>query len=117
MTGRNQSNYMINKTLRMEMNISEKLQSCRNCTNRKFDKTTDLVCGLTGNKPTFDAECPEYVADEAEIARHKDRQKRIEESERAETIEQCFLYGPLSVALAAAFSTLLKKFQDLLRRA
>lgn len=64
----------------METNISEKLQFCRNCKNRKFDKATGLVCGLTGSKPTFDAECSDYVADEAEI--EIDREREIELNSR-----------------------------------
>lgn len=64
----------------METNISEKLQLCRNCKNRKFDKTTGLVCGLTGSKPTFDAECLDYVADEATI--EIDREREIELNSR-----------------------------------
>lgn len=64
----------------MKNNTTDKLQFCRNCKNKKFDKATGIVCGLTGSKPTFDAECLDYVADEAEI--EIDREREIELNSR-----------------------------------
>lgn len=70
----------MNTTTHMKNNTTDKLQLCRNCKNRKFDKATGIVCGLTGSKPTFDAECLDYVADEAAI--EIDREREIELNSR-----------------------------------
>ncbi len=61
----------------METNISEKLHICRNCKNRKFDQATGVVCGLTGSKPAFEENCPDYVADEAAIEIGREREKEL----------------------------------------
>ena len=61
----------------METSISENLQLCRNCKNRKFDRATGVVCGLTGSKPTFEGNCPDYVADEAAIEIGREREKEL----------------------------------------
>lgn len=41
-----------------------KLDTCKKCTNRKFDRNKGLVCGLTDNKPDFELECAHFIRDE-----------------------------------------------------
>jgi uncharacterized RDD family membrane protein YckC len=39
------------------------LNFCRKCTNRKFDTSQGIVCGLTNQKPYFESECDGYIED------------------------------------------------------
>jgi uncharacterized RDD family membrane protein YckC len=36
---------------------------CRRCTNRKFDASLGLICGLTNKKPYFELECDGFTDD------------------------------------------------------
>ncbi|MCK4662317.1 MAG: DUF4328 domain-containing protein [Bacteroidales bacterium] len=42
-----------------------KIETCKKCTNRKFDRNKGIVCGLTGAKPTFEATCLDFKIDES----------------------------------------------------
>ena len=44
--------------------LSKKLELCKVCKNRKFDPSCGIVCGLTNEKPNFEDECADHVADE-----------------------------------------------------
>lgn len=41
-----------------------KIDICKNCKNKAFDRNIGIVCGLTNAKPTFDTTCPNYDGDE-----------------------------------------------------
>ncbi len=45
------------------MHISERLQYCKKCTNRKFDNVNGLVCSITSQKPIFEEECSTFSED------------------------------------------------------
>lgn len=60
------------------MTLSERLNYCKICTNRKTDVSTGIVCGLTNEKPTFEDECADFKADEDQIQYYKERQKATE---------------------------------------
>ncbi len=45
------------------------LINCKTCLNRNFDFKTGLSCKLTGGKPDFNTNCPNYSKDESAIAR------------------------------------------------
>lgn len=53
------------------MNLSEKIKICSTCQHRKRDLRRGIVCGLTDQKPDFDAACESYCADDAAVARAK----------------------------------------------
>ncbi|GAB3341138.1 hypothetical protein GCM10027429_29130 [Marivirga atlantica] len=46
------------------MTREERLQFCKKCTNRKMDMQQGLICSLTGEKATFEGECPDFNLDE-----------------------------------------------------
>jgi hypothetical protein len=46
---------------------SERINICSTCLNRKFNRDTGLVCGLTLAKPNFENTCSDYQADEEYI--------------------------------------------------
>lgn len=47
------------------MTREEQLFFCNTCLNRKMDMRQGLVCSLTGEKATFQNECPDYKRDTA----------------------------------------------------
>ena len=47
------------------MTREQQLQFCKKCENRKMDVQQGLLCGLTGEKATFEQECPDFVRDES----------------------------------------------------
>ncbi|NME71278.1 hypothetical protein HHU12_25155 [Flammeovirga aprica JL-4] len=46
------------------MTRNEQLVFCKKCTNRKMNPKVGLICSLTGEKATFNGECPDYNLDE-----------------------------------------------------
>ena len=52
------------------MEREKQLRFCKVCKNQKFDIAQGIVCGLTGQKATFDLECDRYEED----ARLKEQQ-------------------------------------------
>ena len=62
------------------MNAEERLNLCKVCKNRKFTLQKGIVCGLTGEKPTFEESCDAYIEDSVE----KEKLKRLEEEQAQE---------------------------------
>ncbi len=48
--------------------LEDRLVLCKTCTNRK-PTTAGMVCGLTSERPTFEAYCVDYIADEKRLKR------------------------------------------------
>ena len=46
------------------MTREEQLVFCKKCLNRKMDMKQGLICNLTGEKATFQNECPDFKRDE-----------------------------------------------------
>lgn len=49
------------------MERSEHLKICKRCTNRSFDASKGIVCGLTNGIAVFERSCPDYIPDEKAI--------------------------------------------------
>ena len=47
------------------MTREERLQFCKKCLNRKMDFQQGILCSLTGEKATFEGECPDFKVDAA----------------------------------------------------
>lgn len=45
------------------MTREEQIQFCRKCMNKKMDMKQGLICLLTGQKATFETECPDFKLD------------------------------------------------------
>ncbi len=43
------------------MTLEERLLICKTCENRKVDYEKGVVCELTGDPPTFEQNCPDYI--------------------------------------------------------
>lgn len=61
------------------MELKDKIKICMTCQNCKRD-SRGVVCGLTDEKPTFDLQCPNYLADDDAVK----QQKSQEEADAAE---------------------------------
>ena len=61
------------------MELKDKIKICMTCQNCKRD-SRGVVCGLTDEKPTFDFQCPNYLADDDAVK----QQKSQEEADAAE---------------------------------
>ena len=93
------------------MTLEEQLKSCQVCTKRKFNPETGIVCGLTGGKPSFDDNCPDFDEDKEAV---EDVAKRKAEAEKPAEISGLFaffLYFSIPVGIIAtviSFVTTLK---------
>ncbi|KAB1064803.1 hypothetical protein [Salibacter halophilus] len=50
----------------MSLTREQYVQICRRCTNRDFNKSEGIICGLTDSPPNFKNECPSFKLDEDE---------------------------------------------------
>jgi len=60
------------------------VQQCKVCTNRKFNPSIGLICGLTMEKPTFTDRCDEGIYDEKEALRLAKLAEDLEDEEVSE---------------------------------
>lgn len=60
------------------MTNSERCDICKMCTKRSFTPEQGIVCSLTGAKPTFEGECPEYSVDESQVELAKVMEQNVE---------------------------------------
>ncbi len=61
----------------------DKINICKTCTNKKFDRDRGIVCGLTDQKPTFENSCSDYNANEAALFQEKNKAPIKPNSQRA----------------------------------
>ncbi|WP_046755067.1 hypothetical protein [Kordia jejudonensis] len=54
--------------------MSYQLEFCKKCVNKSFSSSQGIVCGLTNEKPTFTNTCPDFVKDDKEEKRIKERE-------------------------------------------
>ena len=60
------------------MNRKAQIEICKNCTHCKRDINRGIVCGLTNEYATFEAECPKFDASDSYIAKLRARNTRKE---------------------------------------
>lgn len=97
------------------MTNSERCAICKMCTKRSFTPEQGIVCSLTGAKPTFEDECPEYAVDESQVQLAKVMQQNVEGSvdERINGWLAFFLWVGVGVgATISFFSILMAMFAD-----
>lgn len=63
----------------------DKIEVCKKCTNQKFDRDQGIVCGLTGQKPTFEKSCPDYNPTEAALFKEQTKAPIKPNQQRAKT--------------------------------
>lgn len=90
---------------------STKLELCRHCRNRKFDKARGLFCGLTDDKPQFEETCPDYVEDKASVEIDKEREKGKSNREwEDKTKTSLFIYITVGVCVVGVLGMVLTGF-------
>jgi hypothetical protein len=62
------------------MELRDKIKICMTCQQCKRDHR-GVVCGITDEKPTFDFQCPDYIANEDAVAQLKaqDNERQVDE--------------------------------------
>lgn len=82
--------------------METKLDYCESCTNRSFNPSKGLVCGLTMEKPQFLNTCPDYLKDLAAAERLEFR-KSVEELEHEKSevggLHQYGIKSPLAAGI------------------
>ncbi len=69
------------------MTREEQLVFCERCLNRKMDLKLGLVCNLTGERATFQGDCPDYALDESvKIASPAEKLEGLAPSEVVQTL-------------------------------
>lgn len=87
------------------MTREEQLISCKKCTNRKMDMQQGLVCSLTGEKASFENECPDYNLDESVKIQLNDSEPLEQQEVKAklsnDVLEKLRLEQNLTLAIVA----------------
>lgn len=47
----------------------KQIETCKSCSNRKFDSQQGILCSLTEAKPSFEDNCSDFIQDEKIIKR------------------------------------------------
>jgi hypothetical protein len=71
--------------MKKEIDIVEKY--CKNCVNRKYNKWTGIICGLTNKIPDFSLSCSDYKADVEFVINEKERKPYILDNCSSEEID------------------------------
>lgn len=69
----------------------QQLEQCKKCLNREISRSKGILCGLTHAKPTFDAVCPDYKVDQAQVKRMGRFERNVNKSEVAKVDGYKFL--------------------------
>ena len=81
------------------METIDRLQYCAECTKRRFDVGTGVVCSLTGEKPKFEGVCPQFNGDITKVRTREEIQQEI--SEKTEISGFLWWYLYIFVSLGA----------------
>lgn len=83
------------------MTLEERLQACQVCANRKFSTKVGLICGMTGEKPSFEGACGDYAEDAEAVAAVASRKRQAEEPAEIRGLLAFFLYFSIPVGVIA----------------
>ncbi|WP_394751172.1 hypothetical protein [Spongiimicrobium salis] len=75
------------------MDLNTRLQSCKQCENRKFDSAVGIICSLTQRKPDFEDRCKTFVVDPKEAQKAAAKQY-VAEKEKSNNIS---IWGILGI--------------------
>ena len=59
--------------------MNNPIELCKKCIHKSFSSSQGIVCGLTGEKPTFVNDCPSFERDVALEKKLADRKAVMEE--------------------------------------
>ena len=83
------------------MTSEERIQKCQVCTKRKFDPASGIVCGLTGEKPSFEESCVDYEEDSVAVEDEAKRKIEVEKPSEISGLLAFFLYFVIPVGIIA----------------
>lgn len=91
------------------MTNAERCAICKMCTKRSFTPEQGIVCSLTGAKPTFEGECPEYAVDESQVQLAKVLEQNVERAvdERINGWLAFFLWVGVGLGATISFFSIL----------
>lgn len=93
------------------MEMSDKIKVCSTCKNREFNPSCGTVCSLTKEKPSFEDECDNYVADEEQLSKEASKVEVFEEEKNISGWLAFFLW--VGVGLGAFISVIMGLAQTL----
>ena len=92
------------------MTQEEKLTYCKVCLHRKMNISKGLVCSLTNKKPSFDAWCPDYDADQSEVDHYEEREALLSGVDQSHDtimgqkgINKSVISGLIMISIASAW--------------
>lgn len=78
------------------MDRQKQVYFCQQCTNRSFDKTFGVICGLTNKPAEFENECSSFIQDEKMHARQQHIEAMAEiESDDSSGANKDMIWGAL----------------------
>ncbi len=92
------------------MTFEERLQACQVCANRKFSTKVGLICGWTGEKPSFEGACGDYAEDAEAVAAVASRKKQAEEPGKIKGLLAFFLYFSIPVGIIVTLVSFLMNY-------
>ena len=95
------------------MTREEQLNFCKKCLNRKMDLKQGLVCGLTGQRATFEKECPDFKIDEKIKHKELNKVELIRPNKKRAKIAQTFIWIVMLLDIISIYSSYLQ--YDLLK--
>ncbi len=92
--------------------MSEKLDYCKQCKNRKFSPTTGLVCGKTMAKPQFEDICPGYDKDALEAEKIEERKAELERSDKISGFFAFYVYWAIPIGIISTLISSIRNFNS-----
>lgn len=89
----------------------DRLESCRLCLKRSFSLEDGVLCGLTGAKPAFEGECPDFEFDVEERDRLENQRKREMDSFRLTGFPAFYLYFALPLGMIFTLISFIGNFR------
>lgn len=80
-----------------------KIEVCKKCVNRKFDRDRGIVCGLNNEKPSFENSCPSFLADGSIPVESKKKLKPNAKRARVATILILIIFALEFISLTSSY--------------
>ena len=82
-----------------------KIEFCKTCTQKSFDKAQGIVCGLSNAKPAFEDNCPDYIKDESVEIKPEGK---LRPNEQRAKIAMLLIFIVLGIDVLSGFSSYLQ---------
>lgn len=82
----------------------KQIETCKSCSNRKFDSQQGILCSLTEAKPSFEDICPDFIQDEKIIKKEVEISKYILPNKKLANVVMWIMWLVLSTQLLGMLS-------------